>query len=91
MPVDRVTKTLLALILVALCVLIFRQGPGSALAQTPAPAPAMPQSAATSLAGDGTVNVVANGYLSVWVVRQDKTGKNHLMLVDEKPLPPLAK
>ena len=93
MSVDRTTKVLLTLILMALCVLIFRQEPRAAMA---APVPgATPQTTAMIYhEGSGSTNelfVVSDGKLSLWYTGSDSQNIPKLYLADSKPLPSSAK
>ncbi|GEM_PF-6462662 len=93
MSIDRTTKVLLTLILMALCVLLFRQGPAPVLA---APIPGTAAQATTMIyhEGSGTTSelfVVSNGTLSLWYTSQDSQNNPKLTLADSKPLPSPAK
>ena len=93
MALDRTTKVLLTLILMALCVLIFRQGPAPALA---APIPGTAAQATTMIYHEGSnvpseLFVASNGTLSLWNINTDGQGHTTLGLADSKPLPSSAK
>ncbi len=85
MSVDRTTKALLSLILVALCALLIRGEVTPALAQSRPVTADNP--AITFLGPNGTMAyVVSGGMISFWEVDAVK-GKSKLVMYDAKPLP----
>ncbi len=85
MPIDRTTKVLLALIIVALCALLIRGEATPALAQSRSATADNP--AITFLGPNGTMAyVVSGGVISFWEV-DTVNGKSKLVMYDSKPLP----
>ncbi len=85
MSIDRVTKVLLTLILVALCALLIRGEVTPALAQS---RPASTDNPAIVFLGpNGTMAyVVSGGMISFWEI-DTVNGKSKLVMYDAKPLP----
>ena len=84
MSIDRTTKVLLTLILVALCAPLIRGEVTPALAQSRAVTSDNP--AIVYLGGGTMAYIVSGGMISFWEV-DTVNGKPKLVMYDSKPLP----